>query len=100
MTRIFAVEKPEDLRAMDHLVKSGAVMNRATAWSAIRRKYGGSSQWDGRIFVEFSTEGRERHARVYVVVSPRGEKKVFAELKYTPALDFAKKNLHTTDAAI
>jgi hypothetical protein len=99
MTRIFAVEKPEDLRAMEHLVKSGAVTNRAAAWSAIRRKYG-CSQWDGKIFVEFSTEGRERHARAYVVVSPRGEKKVFAELKYTPALDFAKKNLHTTDAAI
>lgn len=91
-TTRFALQTPEELRALAPFVKSGTVERVAAVWSATRRKNGGTCLWDGKIGVSFRTEGRKRIATVFRITSG-DEANEIASLKYTPALNWCIGNL-------
>ena len=92
MTKIFAINNPDQLRAIGDLAKEGDTTIVARVWNATRKKNGGSCSLDGRVMVSFYTEGKKRHAVVFRITSIAYMDEI-AELKYTPALEWCRKHL-------
>lgn len=92
MTKLFAVETPEQLRALIPFLKDGSIVNVATVWSATRRKNGGRSAWDGKIMISFYTNGMKKNA-VVVRIDKQDEPIELATLKYAPALHHCENTM-------
>lgn len=91
--KLYLVESPEQLKEINQLCKTGSTMNVATVWSAARRKAGGKCPWDGKVMVSFYIEGGARIASV-VRIDTSEQLNTVAWLKYTPALQWCRKNLN------
>lgn len=95
--RRFAVEEPEQLKALNEFVLTGSVANVATVWSATKRK-SGATRWDGKIFVDFKCDKSPtaivnyRHACIVRKCS-NGRDNEEAVLRYNKALQWCRENL-------
>lgn len=94
----FAVDAPEQLKELGPHVLIGGIGNLAVVWSADRRKNGGASKWDGKIFVGFQSSRKVEvgvpWAHAYVGrVCANGKVKEEAVLHYNKALRWCKTNL-------
>lgn len=92
MARRFMVATPRELTELRTFQKDGDVSRVASVWNATRRRSGGC-RWDGKIFVSFYNEEKNRIASVFRITAA-GVCEEFAKLKYAPALDWCKANLH------
>lgn len=92
MTKIFAINNPDQLKAIGDLAKEGDATIVARVWNATRRKNGGACSLDGRVMVSFYTEGRKRHAVVFRITSIAYMEEI-AVLKYQAALAWCRKHL-------
>lgn len=95
MARRFMVATPRELSELRTFQKDGDVSRVASVWNATRRR-NGECRWDGKIFVSFYIEEKNRIASVFRVTAA-GVCEEFAKLKYAPALDWCKANLHGTE---
>lgn len=92
MTKIFAINNPDQLRAIGDLAKEGDTTIVARVWNATRRKNGGTCSLDGRVMVSFYTEGRKRRAVVFRITSIAYMDEI-AVLKYQAALAWCREHL-------
>lgn len=95
MAKCFVFKTPDQLKEAVSLRRDGVgpsqILNTAKVWSAVCRQKG-KTTWDGRICVEFSTEGRERKAVIFRY-GTNNEKHILGELKYNAALKWCRENL-------
>lgn len=99
MAKVFVVNTPEELEALGRFAKSvNGLEGLVRVWRVEKRK-GKMVPWDGAVYASFETIGRGRRALVYRQKTP-DSKRIMAELKYAPALEWARDNLKIIDAAI
>ena len=95
MTKRFIFTDPEQIKEISPMTKKGgafgSVLNVAKVWKSARSQKD-KTPWDGKIGVEFSTDGKSRRAFVYRVGTD-GKKMELAQLKYTLALNWCQANL-------
>lgn len=93
MAKQYVFKHPDQLKEIAKLCKdsSSQIINTAKVWSAVCRQKG-KTTWDGRICVEFRTEGRERKAFIFRY-GTNNEKHILGELKYNAALKWCRENL-------
>lgn len=96
MAKEYMVSSPDELRALGAHIKDGNVDNVAKVWSAGKRA-GGLSPWDGKIYVAFESYGKGRKRAMVYRISLDGEKRIVAQLKYTPALAWCNEHLTPID---
>lgn len=92
MTKIYAIDNPDQLKAIGDLAKEGDVTVVARVWNATRRRMGGACPLDGRVMVSFYTEGRSRRAVVFRITSIAYMDEI-AVLKYQAALAWCREHL-------
>lgn len=102
MTRMYTIREPEQLVELEKFAKgvgsTSSLANLAKVWNAEKRK-GKKTPWEDAIFLIFESKGRGRRAQVYRMKT-REEKRVMADMKYSPALEWAREHLEEVEAAL
>ena len=93
------ISTPEELEALGGFAKSvNGLPGLVRVWRAEKRK-GKTVPWDGAVYASFESVGRGRRALVYRQKTMES-RRIMAELKYAPALEWARDNLKIIEAAI
>ncbi len=97
MTKLYCFDGPEQLKEIAKLCKDGSqrVMNVAKIWNSAKVK-NGTTPWDGKVMVRFSTEGTSRKAEV-IRSGFGGTTYSIAELRYNLALQWCVQHLRKVD---
>lgn len=99
MAKVFVINTPDDLEALGRFAKTvNGLEGLARVWRVEKRK-GKVVPWEGSVYVSFETVGRGRRSLIYRQKT-LASKRIMAELKYAPALEWARANLKIIDAAI
>ena len=96
MARRFQVKSPLQLMMLEGFAKDGNLSRAASIWRITKEKKGDKgTSWDNRIVVDFWSVDGHRTATVFRldVTNEKEGHKVFAHLRYNPALAWCKENL-------
>ena len=93
MARRFQIETPDQLLALQEYAKDGNLSRAASIWRSTREKKGTkATSWENNIVADFCAFESRRTAIVFRLGRER-DAKMFAHLRYNPALQWCKDHL-------